>query len=270
MKRILIGLFAALLAFPALGQIPGGNEIAIGRTPVIGGTNNQCLYVAAGKVGNQACGGSGTVTSVSVTTANGVSGSVATATTTPAITLTLGAITPTTVNGITLTAAGSSAQFLNAAGTYTRPSGGQIVSSKSGAVQTGTTALPFDDTAPPQSSEGDEYYTVTITPVSASSTLLIQGVLNFSHTTALTSVTACIFQDAIADALACSSFINTTATGIMSIPIFWTMTSGTTSATTFKLRAGGATGATMTVNGTSGGRQLGGAFSSGLVVQEKL
>lgn len=41
--------------------------------------------------------GSGTVTSVSVTTANGVSGSVATATTTPAITLTLGAITPTSV-----------------------------------------------------------------------------------------------------------------------------------------------------------------------------
>lgn len=39
----------------------------------------------------------GTVTSVSVTTANGVSGSVATATTTPAITLTLGAITPTSI-----------------------------------------------------------------------------------------------------------------------------------------------------------------------------
>lgn len=42
-------------------------------------------------------GGSGTVTNVSVTTANGVSGSVATATTTPAISLTLGAITPTSV-----------------------------------------------------------------------------------------------------------------------------------------------------------------------------
>lgn len=47
--------------------------------------------------------GAGTVTSVSVTTANGVSGTVATATTTPAITLTLGAITPTTVNGNTFT-----------------------------------------------------------------------------------------------------------------------------------------------------------------------
>lgn len=41
--------------------------------------------------------GAGTVTSVSVVTANGVSGSVATATTTPAITLTLGAITPSSV-----------------------------------------------------------------------------------------------------------------------------------------------------------------------------
>lgn len=44
--------------------------------------------------------GGGTVTSVSVTTANGVSGSVATATTTPAITLLLGAITPTSTNGV--------------------------------------------------------------------------------------------------------------------------------------------------------------------------
>lgn len=41
--------------------------------------------------------GSGTVTSVSVATANGVSGTVATATSTPAITLTLGAITPSSV-----------------------------------------------------------------------------------------------------------------------------------------------------------------------------
>lgn len=49
---------------------------------------------------------SGTVTSVSVTTANGVSGVVATATTTPAITLTLGAITPTSVNGASSTEIG--------------------------------------------------------------------------------------------------------------------------------------------------------------------
>lgn len=44
--------------------------------------------------------GTGTVQSVSVTTANGVSGSVLNPTTTPAITITLGAITPTSVNGL--------------------------------------------------------------------------------------------------------------------------------------------------------------------------
>jgi hypothetical protein len=42
-------------------------------------------------------GNSGTVTSISIVTANGISGTVATATTTPAITLTLGAITPSSV-----------------------------------------------------------------------------------------------------------------------------------------------------------------------------
>lgn len=59
--------------------------------------------------------GNGTVTTVSVTTANGVSGSVANATTTPAITFTLGAITPTTVNGITLS--GSATPTLAVTGT---------------------------------------------------------------------------------------------------------------------------------------------------------
>lgn len=54
--------------------------------------------------------GQGTVTYVSVATANGISGSVATATTTPVITLTLGAITPTSVNGLTIS---------NTTGTFT-------------------------------------------------------------------------------------------------------------------------------------------------------
>jgi hypothetical protein len=62
----------------------------------------------------------GSVTTVSVVTANGVSGSVATATTTPAITITLGAITPTSVaatgavSGSTLAGAGSAITALNA------------------------------------------------------------------------------------------------------------------------------------------------------------
>jgi hypothetical protein len=59
-------------------------------------------------------GGSGTVTSVSVATANGISGTVANPTTTPAITLSLGAIVPTTVNSVTLS--GSSTPSLSVTG----------------------------------------------------------------------------------------------------------------------------------------------------------
>jgi len=62
--------------------------------------------------------GSGTVTSVSVTTANGVSGSVATSTTTPAITLSLGAITPTSV------AASGTVTGSNLSGTHSGTSSG--------------------------------------------------------------------------------------------------------------------------------------------------
>jgi hypothetical protein len=53
----------------------------------------------------------GSVTTLSIVTANGVSGSVATATSTPAITVTLGAITPSsvTVSGVITASAGSAA-----------------------------------------------------------------------------------------------------------------------------------------------------------------
>ena len=60
----------------------------------------------------------GTVTTLTVTTANGVSGAVATAGTTPAITITLGAITPTSVNGLTLAAAANG--FTLAGGTTSK------------------------------------------------------------------------------------------------------------------------------------------------------
>lgn len=79
-------------------------------TSVLGGVKiDGTTITIAGGVISAVGGGSGTVTSVSVVTANGVSGSVATATTTPAITLSLGVITPTTVNSITLSGASTPA-----------------------------------------------------------------------------------------------------------------------------------------------------------------
>lgn len=93
-------------------------------------------------------GSAGTVTSVSVTTANGVSGSVATSTTTPAITLTLGAITPTSISsarinprtnsvttGTTITPAGDTSDVyyvtaLASAATVAAPSGTPVAGQK--------------------------------------------------------------------------------------------------------------------------------------------
>lgn len=83
------------LAF-ANGDILYYNSGALQRLPK--GSDGQGLTLASGLPSWTTLGsGTGTVTSVSVTTANGVSGTVATASTTPAITLVLGAITPTSV-----------------------------------------------------------------------------------------------------------------------------------------------------------------------------
>lgn len=84
-------------------------------------------------------GGSGTVTSVSVTTANGVSGSVATATTTPAISLTLGAITPSSV------AASGTVTGSNLSGTNTGDETGARVAALLHAASNKTTLVDADE-----------------------------------------------------------------------------------------------------------------------------
>jgi hypothetical protein len=80
------GQTTANTAFNALAPSQAGNS---GKYLTTDGSNTSWAAVSGGA--------GGTVTSVSVTTANGVSGVVATPTITPAITLTLGAITPTSV-----------------------------------------------------------------------------------------------------------------------------------------------------------------------------
>lgn len=80
-------------------QGPAGPTGPAGPGVAPGGTTGQTLVKASNADYDTewSSAGSGTVTSISVTTANGVSGTVATPTTTPAITLSLGAITPSSV-----------------------------------------------------------------------------------------------------------------------------------------------------------------------------
>lgn len=84
--------------------------------------------------------GAGTVTQVSVTTANGISGSVATDTTTPAITLSLGAITPSSVNSIVLS--GTATPTLAVTGTTT------VSGANTGDTSGHTGLLALDQTTP--------------------------------------------------------------------------------------------------------------------------
>lgn len=135
-------------------------------------------------------------------------------------------------------------------------------------MSTGTTAIPNDDTVP-QNTEGDQYFTLAITPNSATNKLLIRAWAYVSHTSGSISQTMALFQDSTASALNCGFIVYTATTQypcLMYLEHF--MDAGTTSATTFKIRIGGATGATTTVNGINGARRLGGTLTSGMTIEE--
>lgn len=89
----------------------------------------------------------GTVSTVSVVTANGVSASVANPTTSPALTFTLGAITPTSVNGNTITAGSTSGTNT---GDQTLPVGANPTAKVGTAIVNGSAATFMrSDAAPP-------------------------------------------------------------------------------------------------------------------------
>lgn len=144
----------------------------------------------------------------------------------------------------------------------------QIVTFTTGAVFTGTTVIPLDDTIP-QNTEGDQYLSLTITPKNAASELHIDVVLQISPSAGNHVITA-LFQDAGANALA--AFVNIPGSGTyMNAAVFkHVMTAGGTAATTFKVRCGIDSSGTITINGQSGGRKMGGVISSRITIKEYL
>lgn len=137
-----------------------------------------------------------------------------------------------------------------------------------GAVATGTTVMVQDDSIP-QSSEGDEYITVAITPVASTNKLIIEGVLHLANSATNSAMMAALFKGAETDAL--KGFISakdTVANGISQIEIYHEMVAGVTSEITFKVRAGAVAAGTTTFNGVSGGRLFGGVMGSYLKVTE--
>ena len=143
----------------------------------------------------------------------------------------------------------------------------QVVNTQTGAVATGSTAIPADDTIP-QNTEGDQYMTLAITPKLSTSKLLIEVHAEISNSAICRNALA-LFQDTTVDALAAVSEYLSTATALHPIVLRHYMTSGTVSATTFKVRIGPESGGgTVTFNGQSAGRIFGGVAASSITITE--
>jgi hypothetical protein len=153
------------------------------------------------------------------------------------------------------------------AGLAAHPSGVvQQVISQDGAVATGTTTMPDDDTIP-QITEGNEFMTVAITPKSSSNILVIEVEAVASYN-GIDNLTLGLFQDSTANAIASVLDYQSTSTQPKTIGARYRMTAGTTSATTFKVRIGASAAGTVTFNGLGAGRLLGGNIASHIMVTE--
>jgi hypothetical protein len=180
----------------------------------------------------------------------------------------VGSYQPLTISGSVVNIAaplsGTTATF---SGTVMAPGAQiQMVSVETGAVATGTTVTPLDDTIP-QITEGNEFMTLAITPKSATSTLVID-VIWVGASSATGTLVCALHQDAIANALAASVLVQTGADNMLTMTLCHKMTSGTTSATTFRVRVGLNGAGTITFNGRSAARQLGGVMASSIVIRE--
>lgn len=136
-----------------------------------------------------------------------------------------------------------------------------------GAVATGTTLIPSDDTIP-QITEGDKYMELAITPTNVLSILEITVIVNMAvNVDAVHAIAG--FRDAVADSFATMRTYR--LAGVSSYMTFSArVVAGSVAATTFTVRAGGQVANTTTFNGVAGGRLLGGSLASSITIKEYL
>lgn len=149
------------------------------------------------------------------------------------------------------------------------PSGSivQRVTQLFSAGASGTNAIPMDDSIP-QITEGDEYMSLAFTPRKATNNLRIDIVGVWWPNNSPWWITAALFQDPTANALAAMvGFLN----GANALVFSHEMVAGVTSAITFKVRAGrhSAAGASIYFNG-DGARRMGGVMASRMTITEFL
>lgn len=143
----------------------------------------------------------------------------------------------------------------------------QVVASKVATQAIGSGNYAYNNTIP-ATTGGNQFMSVSITPVSATNILIISVTFVGSSGAADDILIVGLFQDSTANALAAVAV----ETGRLSqIPVTatftWEMAAGTTSATTFKVRAGCVSGNTG-FNGTTTAQRLGGVMASNITITE--
>ena len=175
-------------------------------------------------------------------------------------------------NSIARLAAGTDGQFLQTKGSSANPvfAFADVVqvehTADSSYLQTSGT-LTIDDTIPTTTEAPiNSSLNVTITPKSASNTLMIEMNIQFALS-AVGYIVGCIFKDSGVNALAVSSkYISVTGT-TNSIVLRYFENAASTSSRTYKVGAGSTSG-TVNYNGSAGGRLFGGVAFSSLTVTE--
>lgn len=129
--------------------------------------------------------------------------------------------------------------------------------------------MPYDDSIP-QNNEGDEVLTVSITPIYSDSILEIVFSSIITTDATATSITVALFQDSTASALQARAYSNSVLQLCRIGFLRHIMVSGTTSATTFKIRIGPDASSAYVNGDTLGTRLMGGISNTTLTVKEYL
>jgi len=140
----------------------------------------------------------------------------------------------------------------------------QVVSTNSTSVVSANVSIPSDNTIP-QNTEGSEVLTLSITPVSATSTLYI--LFSASGEATFTNRVVCaLFKDSNADAITAIASYNDGPTHYI---LQHSEVSGSTSARTYKIRTGpsGAASGTIYFNSNTSGNAIFGGVSRGLFMK---
>jgi hypothetical protein len=135
-------------------------------------------------------------------------------------------------------------------------------------ADSGTGVIPVDNSIP-QSGEGNEFMTLAITPQHAANLLFVAHVGVYAASTTNNNITVALFQDAVANAKAAVGAFQINSADVVTIPLVYMAQAGSTSSTTFKIRAGGEGAGTTYFNSENGGtRVYGGVCFSAMTITE--